>query len=60
MAEFRNEKHRRQWRSTLHNYAAPALGPMHLDTIETADVLRVLQPIWSEKTETASRLCGRI
>lgn len=50
----------KQWRATLDTYAAPTLGPMLLPTIETRHVLRVLQPIRAEKTETASRLRGRI
>ena len=60
LAEFRNEKHKKQWRATLDTYASEVLGPMLLPTIETRHVLRVLQPIWAEKTETASRLRGRI
>jgi integrase len=59
-AEFRSEKHKKQWRATLDTYAAPILGPMLLPSIEARHVLRVLQPIWTEKTETASRLRGRI
>lgn len=58
--EFRNEKHRKQWRSTLDTYAKPKLGDLPVQSIAVADVLRVLQPIWTEKTETASRLRGRI
>jgi len=58
--EFRNEKHRKQWRSTLDTYAAPILGKMNVAHIAMPDVLRVLEPIWAEKTETASRLRGRI
>ena len=60
LSEFRNDKHRKQWRSTLDTYAAPVLGARPVAEIETRDVLRVLQPIWSDKTETASRLRGRI
>ena len=60
LAEFRNEKHRKQWRATLDAYAAPVLGARPVAEIEMRDVLRVLQPIWSDKTETASRLRGRI
>ena len=60
LSEFRNDKHRKQWRSTLDTYAAPVLGRRGVHEIEVADVLRVLQPIWGEKTETASRLRGRI
>ena len=60
LAEFRSDKHGKQWRATLDTYAAPVLGPMLLAAIEARHVLRVLQPIWAEKTETASRLRGRI
>lgn len=56
----KNEKHRAQWRSTLETYAKPTLGPMLVSDITVQDVLRVLQPLWSERTETASRLRGRI
>lgn len=59
-AEFRNEKHKKQWRSTLDTYAVPMLGNMAVSDIDVSDVLRVLEPIWATKTETASRLRGRI
>ncbi|WP_338695710.1 integrase arm-type DNA-binding domain-containing protein [Bradyrhizobium sp. 26S5] len=58
-AGFRNEKHKAQWKSTLETYAAP-LRSKPVDTIGTDDVLAVLKPIWTIKTETASRLRGRI
>jgi len=57
---FQNEKHCDQWRNTLDTYAIPQLGALTLQEIDTAAVLRVLQPIWANKTETASRLRGRI
>lgn len=57
---FKNEKHRKQWRATLDAYAQPELGKMAVQDIAVQDVLRVLQPIWQTKTETASRLRGRI
>jgi len=56
---FRNSKHRAQWRMTLTTYAAP-LRSIPTDTITTDDVLGVLKPIWTTKSETASRLRGRI
>jgi len=56
---FRNEKHRAQWASTLKEYGAPIRGKF-LDEITTVDVLECLQPIWTEKAETASRVRGRI
>lgn len=59
-AEFRNEKHKKQWRSTLDRYAVPVLGDMPVADIDVNDVLRALEPIWTDKTETASRLRGRI
>ena len=59
-AEFRNEKHKKQWRATLDKYAIPVLGDMPVADIDVNDVLRVLEPIWTDKTETASRLRGRI
>lgn len=57
---FKNEKHRQQWRSTLETYAIPKIGRQLVGEIATQDILRVLEPIWTEKTETASRLRGRI
>lgn len=58
--EFRSAKHRAQWRNTLDSYANPLLGPKLVSEIRVQDVLRVLEPIWADKTETASRLRGRI
>jgi integrase len=57
---FKNEKHRKQWRATLDTYAIPQLGKMAVQDIAVQDVLRVLEPIWAGKTETASRLRQRI
>lgn len=57
---FKNPKHRQQWRNTLATYATPELGTMLVQDISVQDILRVLEPIWQDKTETASRLRGRI
>ncbi|CAN1510103.1 XerC Integrase [Paracoccaceae bacterium] len=57
---FKNPKHRQQWENTLASYATPDLGAMLVQDITTQDVLRVLQPHWTDRTETASRLRGRI
>jgi integrase len=57
---FKNAKHRQQWENTLAQYALPVLGKMMVQDIDVRDVLRVLQPLWNDKTETASRLRGRI
>lgn len=57
---WRNPKHRWQWVETPKVYVFPVLGDVAVDRIATADVLRVLQPIWHSRTETASRLRSRI
>jgi integrase len=57
---WRNVKHGRQWRSTLKAYAYPVIGEMAVDAIDTESVLKILRPIWNTKTETASRVRGRI
>ncbi|MCG5513640.1 tyrosine-type recombinase/integrase [Ectothiorhodospira shaposhnikovii] len=59
-SEFRNAKHAKQWRATLDTYASPVLGKMAVDRVELAHVLQVLEPIWHTKTETASRVRGRV
>jgi integrase len=56
---FRNAKHKAQWKATLVSYAA-SLRAKPVDTIGTDDVLAVLKPIWTVKSETASRVRGRI
>ncbi|MEX0405912.1 integrase arm-type DNA-binding domain-containing protein [Aquibium sp. LZ166] len=57
--QWRNAKHKAQWRMTLTDYCRP-IEAKRVSEIETADVLRILNPIWQEKQETASRLRGRI
>lgn len=57
---WRNPKHARQWVSTLKTYAQPAIGTKRVDTITSEDILKVLSPIWTTKTETAKRVQGRI
>lgn len=58
--EWRNEKHRAQWSSTLETYAFPVIGSMAVSAVDTQAVLQVLAPIWETKPETASRLRGRL
>jgi integrase len=59
-ASWRNAKHRSQWRITLATYAYPVLGSVAAQAIDTALVLKVLEPIWQERPETASRIRARI
>jgi integrase len=57
---WKNPKHAQQWINTLETYAVPHIGNMQLDHIQSADVLRVLSPIWLEKAETARRVRQRL
>lgn len=59
-AAWRNEKHAKQWTSTLATYAFPHMATLSVRTVETKHVLAALKPIWVEKSETASRVRGRI
>jgi integrase len=60
LAGWRSAKHGQQWGATLAAYAHPIIGGLAVQAIDTGLVLKVLEPIWSEKPETASRLRGRI
>ncbi len=57
---WKNGKHAAQWESTLTTYADPVLGDMPVSEIDTDEIVQVLEPIWTTKTETATRLRGRI
>jgi integrase len=59
-AEWRSVKHAKQWDTTLAESAMPTLGALPVQAIDTALVVKVLEPLWSTTTETASRLRGRI
>ena len=58
--ELQSAKHRAQWRTTLETYALPLIGKSPVNEITVNEVHDVLKPIWKDKTETASRLRGRI
>ncbi len=57
---WKNDKHAAQWPATLKSYAYPIIGDLPLQLIDTTLVMKVIEPIWSEKPETAYRLRGRI
>ena len=59
-AGWRNGKHAAQWKATLATYAEPIIGKLSVQAIDTALVLKVLEPIWTAKPETAGRVRGRI
>jgi len=55
-----NPKHAAQWTSTLERYVSPVIGKLPVQAVDTAQVLKVLEPIWKHKTETAGRVRGRL
>lgn len=57
---WRNAKHASQWTNTLETYADPVVGSMPVSDIATEHIIEILQPIWQAKSETASRVRGRI
>ena len=58
--EWKNAKHGQQWTNTLETYAFPVVGKLAVADVALPHVLKILEPIWTTKTETASRLRGRI
>lgn len=57
---WKNAKHAQQWENTLATYAGPVIGAMLVRHIEVSHVLAVLEPIWRDRTETATRLRARL
>lgn len=58
--EFRSQKHRADWINALERHAFPVIGNMAVSDIGLSDILRVLEPIWQSKTETATRIRQRL
>lgn len=59
-SEFRNAKHRKDWISALERHAFPAIGKMPVTDVDLPHVLKVLEPIWHDRTETATRVRQRL
>jgi len=59
-ASWRNAKHRYQWNQTLEQFVYPVIGSLPVQAVDTGLVLKVLEPIWTTKPETASRVRQRI
>lgn len=57
---WKNSKHRQQWKNTLTTYVYPVMGDLAVSDIGTTHVLAAIEPIWKDKAETASRVRGRI
>lgn len=59
-SSWKNAKHISQWESTIQAYASPVIGKLPVTSVDTDLVVKILNPIWQTKTETATRLRGRI
>jgi len=59
-ASWKSAKHHAQWAATLRTYAEPSIGKLLVRDIRPAHVIAVLEPIWTTKTETATRVRSRI
>ncbi len=59
-SSWKSSKHALQWEATLATYAAPIIGELPVAAVDTALLVKVLSAIWQTKTETATRLRGRI
>lgn len=59
-AAWKNAKHASQWENTLATYAYPVIGAVSAQAVDTVLLLKVLEPIWATKPETATRVRGRI
>ncbi|ESY21728.1 MULTISPECIES: site-specific integrase [unclassified Mesorhizobium] len=59
-AGWKNAKHAEQWRNTLTTYAWPVIGDLPVAKVDSAHVMQILEPIWTTKTETATRVRGRV
>jgi hypothetical protein len=59
-AGWRNAKHAAQWSATIKTYSEPVIGALPVQGVDTALVMKIVEPLWSKEPETASRLRGRI
>jgi Phage integrase central domain/Arm DNA-binding domain len=57
---WKNQKHIAQWQATIRTYVSPVFGSLPVRVVDVALVLKVLEPIWTTKPETAARVRGRI
>lgn len=57
---WKNAKHADQWVNTIETYALPVIGDKAVAELTRDDILKILEPIWTTKNETASRLRGRL
>lgn len=60
IGSWKNPKHQQQWENTLKNYVYDVFGDVPVNEVNRHLVLRVIEPIWKTKTETANRIRSRI
>ena len=60
LKRWRHEESERQWRRNMQTYVLPIIGDIPLDEIGIKEVLSIVEPIWTTKTETASRVLGQL
>jgi len=58
--EWKSAKHADQWTNTLSTYVYPVFGHKHVRDVDVADVLSAIEPAWTIKTETMTRVRNRI
>jgi integrase len=59
-AGWKSDVHAKQWPSTLKTYVYPVIGSLPVGAVDDVHIMKILQPIWNTKAETASRVRGRI
>jgi integrase len=57
---WKSADHARQWRNSLDRYVLPVIGERPISAIDTHDVLTIVEPLWQDKTETATRVLNRM
>jgi integrase len=55
-----NDKHAYQWSQSLNTYASPVIGKLSVAQVDANHIVKILQPIWSTKSETADKLRSRL
>jgi integrase len=58
--QFSNIKQAAQWRSSLNDYASPVIGKLPVGSVDLVMIQKILDPIWTTKTETATRVRARM
>ena len=59
-ARWHGAKTAQQWRSTLRDYVHPLIGKVPVAEIGVQHVLKVLNPVWNTKPDTARRIRARL